>query len=87
VTEKRDLFAEEIDALRTLRDELRLKLNLASKEARDAFESGEKAWHKLEGRLRLIERESKKEIEGVGEALRELAKEIRDAYKRVRELV
>ena len=87
MAEKHERFAEEIDALRTLRDELRVKLNLASKDARDAFESAEKAWHKLEGRLKLIERESRKEIEGVGDAARELAKEIREAYKRVRELV
>ncbi len=87
MAEKQERFAEEIDALRTLRDELRVKLNLASKEARDAFESAEKAWHQLEGRLRLIERESKKEFEGVGAALRDLATEIRDAYKRVRELI
>ena len=87
MAEKPERFAEEIDALRRVRDELRLQVNLATKEARDAFETAEHAWHKLEGRLRLIERESKKELEGVGEAVRELAKEIRDAYKRVRELV
>ena len=87
MSEKHDRFAEEIDALRTLRDELRLKLNLAGKEARDAFESAEHVWSQLEGRLRLIERESRKELEGVGDAVRDLAREIRDAYKRVRELV
>jgi len=87
MTEKHDRFAEELDALRTLRDELRVKLNLAGKDARDAFDSAEKTWHTLEGRLRLIERESKKELEGVGDAARALLREIRDAYKRVRELV
>lgn len=87
MTEKRDRFADELDALRTLRDELRVKLNLASKDARDVFESAEKTWHTLESRLRLIERESKRELEGVGNAARALAREIRDAYERVRELI
>jgi len=80
-------FEHEIDTLRTLRDELRVKLNLAGKEARDLFESAEKNWRTLEGRLRLVERESQKELQGVGEAARALAKEIRDAYRRVRELI
>ena len=87
VAEKRERVEDEIEALRTLRDELRVKLNLAGKEARAAFESAEKSWHKLEGRLKLVERESKKELAGVGEAARALVQEIREAYKRVRELV
>ena len=87
MTELHERFAEEIEALRRLRDDLRVRLNLASKDARDAFETAEKAWQKLEGRLRLVERESRKELEGVGDAARLLANEIRDAYKRVRELI
>ena len=85
--EKGHGFERELDALRTLRDELRVKLNLAGKDARDLFESAEKNWRTLEGRLRLVERESQKELQGVGEAARTLAKEIRDAYRRVRELL
>ena len=85
--EKGHGFESEIDTLRTLRDELRVKLNLAGKEARDLFESAEKNWRTLEGRLRLVERESQKELQGVGEAARALAREIREAYRRVRELI
>jgi hypothetical protein len=80
-------FSEELEALRRLRDELQVKLNLASKEARDLFESAEHRWSTLEGRLRLLERESRKELEGVGDAARALVNEIREAYRRVRELV
>jgi uncharacterized coiled-coil DUF342 family protein len=78
---------KEIDALRTLRDELRLKLNLASKEARDAFESAEKTWRKLEGRVRLVGRESKKELGEIAEHARPLAQELKDAYHRIRGLM
>ena len=85
--EKGHGLEREVDALRTLRDELRVKLNLAGKEARDLFESAEKSWRTLEGRLRLVERESQKELQGVSEAARALAKEIREAYRRVRELI
>jgi hypothetical protein len=87
MAEKDDGTSKEIDALRTLRDELRVQLNLASKEARDAFEAAEKTWQKLEGRLRVVERESKKELKDVGEAARGLLKEIRRAYTHIRELI
>ncbi|MFI5315617.1 MAG: hypothetical protein ACHQ6T_07945 [Myxococcota bacterium] len=85
--EKHEPFAAEIDSLRALRDELRVQLNLAGKEARDAFEAAEKTWSKLEGRLKLVERESRSELQGVGKAARALADEIRGAYRRVRELI
>ncbi|HTO07335.1 MAG TPA: hypothetical protein VMR86_09805 [Myxococcota bacterium] len=78
---------KEIDALRTLRDELRVKLNLASKDARDAFESAEKTWRKLEGRIRLVGRESKKELNEIAEAARPLAQELKTAYHRIRDLI
>jgi hypothetical protein len=87
MSEKHEPFAAEIDMLRTLRDELRVQLNLAGKEARELFENAEKTWGHLEGRLRLVERESRKEAGGVTEAARALAKEIRDAYQRLRELL
>lgn len=73
-------FEREVETLRALRDELRVQLNLAGKEARDLYESAEKSWAKLEGRLRLVERESRKEAKTV-------AGEIRAAYKRLRELL
>jgi hypothetical protein len=77
----------DIDALRTLRDELRVKLNLASKEARDAFESAEKTWRKLEGRVRLVGRESRKELTEIAEAARPLTQELKTAYQRIRDLI
>ena len=63
-------FERELDTLRALRDELRVQLNLAGKEARDLFETAEKSWKKLDGRLRRVEREWLKEA-------RTLAGEIR----------
>jgi uncharacterized protein YukE len=77
----------EVEALKTLRDELRVQLNLAGKEARDLFAAAEKSWQKLEARLRLVGRETKKELEEVQKAARPLAKEIRHAYTKIRELV
>jgi hypothetical protein len=78
---------QELEALRTLRDELRVKLNLASKDARDAFESAEKTWRKLEARVRLVGRESRKELAEITEAAKPLAQELRSAYHRIRDLL
>ena len=78
---------EEIEKLRTLRDELRVKLDLGGKDARDLFEAAEKHWSKLEGRLRLVKRETGREARNVGAAAEKLAEELRDAYRRIRDLL
>ena len=78
---------EEIDKLRTLRDELRVKIDLGSKDARDLFEAAEKRWTKLEARLRVVGRESGRDAHEIGETLRMLAAEVRDSYHHVRDLL
>jgi SMC interacting uncharacterized protein involved in chromosome segregation len=77
----------EIEALKTLRDELRVQMNLAGKEARDAFEAAEKTWRKLEGRMRLAGRETRAELEELRAAARPLAEELRHAYTKIRGLI
>ncbi|HKC51193.1 MAG TPA: hypothetical protein VKF60_10405 [Myxococcota bacterium] len=78
---------KEVEALKTLRDELRVQLDLAGKDARDLFAVAEKNWSKLEGQLRLVGRETKKELEEIRKAARPLAEEIRRAYTKLRDLV
>jgi hypothetical protein len=78
---------KEIEALRTLRDELRVQLNLAGKDARDAFDAAEKTWRKLEARVRLVGRESRKELTEIGKAARPLTQELKTAYQRIRDLI
>jgi hypothetical protein len=86
-TETERSFAERIDQLRTVRDELRVRLNLAGKEARDQFQAAERAWARLEGRAKRVEGESRKELQAVGAAARALAEEIQGAYHRIRDLL
>jgi len=78
---------QDIEGLRTLRDELRVKLNLASKDARDAFEGAEKTWRKLEARVRLVGRESREELGEIAKAARPLTQELKTAYHRIRDLI
>ena len=75
---------EEIDRLRALRDELRVQANLAAKEVRDRFEETEKRWEAFEAHAEGVGRESKEAIHDIGEAGRELLREIRNAYDRIR---
>jgi hypothetical protein len=88
MTEAKDNpLEQQLEQLRTHRDELRVKLNLAGKEARDLFDAAEKAWAKLEGKARLVEGESRKELRVVGATARELVRELRGAYQRISELL
>jgi hypothetical protein len=80
----RNWLTEELEALRELRDELRVQLNLAGKEARDRFDAAEKTWNELETRARRAGHESKVAAGEVGEALRRLAADLKQAYEHVR---
>lgn len=82
-----DKLSEELEALRRTRDELRVKIHLGRAEARERFEQLEKSWHHLEGKVKLIRRESKAPIHEIGEAARELLREIRDGYRHIRDLL
>ena len=79
------LLAEELESLRTLRDELRVKVQLGKQEVRDRWEQTEKSWHDLEAKLDRIERESKQSLENVEEAARNLLKEVREGYRRIKD--
>jgi hypothetical protein len=78
-------FQEEMDRLRELRDELRVKLQLGRAELRDRFDELEKSWHQLEGRLKVAREGARADAENVREAARLLARELRDSYEHLRQ--
>jgi hypothetical protein len=82
--EAKSWLHEELETLRRLRDELRLQINLGGKEARERFESAERRWEELETRARSLGRESKAAAGEVGDALRRLAHDVKEAYEHVR---
>ncbi len=87
MAEHRRAFEDEIETLKTLRDELRVQLNLAGKDARDLFAQAETSWQKLESRAELVGKESRGALHDVGEAARHLADEIKEAYRHIRKLL
>lgn len=75
-------FDDLIEDLKQKRDELRVQINLASREVKDE-------WEELESRSRkfLAKAELERTGEGVGEALGELGEELKKGYQRLRDAI
>ena len=80
-------LSEELDALRELRDEFRVQMELGRAEARRRWEELEEDWQHLEGKLKLMRNESKGELEDIGEAARTLVRRIQEGYRHLRSLL
>jgi uncharacterized coiled-coil DUF342 family protein len=84
MAERRDGLKEDVDAFRELRDELRLQSQLGKAELRDRLHELERRWRKLESRFDGIRKDAKGDAEDVREALRLLARELKEGYEHVR---
>jgi chaperonin cofactor prefoldin len=73
-----------IGALRTQRDDLRVRLHLLKAELRDEFNDLEDKWEHLESRAGHLKDASKESAEDVGAAAGQLAEELGTAYERMK---
>lgn len=84
-----DKLEELITTLERERDELRVKVHLASLDAKDEFAELERRLDALRGRMSSKGGEAKdtaSEVgDVVGETARKMADELRDGYRRIRE--
>lgn len=84
-----DKLQELIASLEQDRDELRLKLHLATKDARDEFEALESRLDTLRTRLSHSSADARGTAAEVGEVVtetaRKLADDVRDGYRKIRE--
>ena len=87
MTTLREKFDEEVEALRAVRDEIEVQLHLGGAEAREQWEKLEKEWDHLQGRFKVLGGETKDVAEDVGEALNQVADQLRDGYKRLKKLL
>jgi len=87
VAELNEKWQEEFNTLRRWRDELRVKLHLGKAEARERWEKLEKDWEHLEAKAKLLGEASKGDLAEVGQAARQLAKEIRKGYEHLKSLL
>ncbi len=85
MTDLGDRLREEFDDLKRMRDELRVRVHLGKAEAKELWEKLEHKFGEVEGKVKLVSRESREPLEEVGEAARLLVGEIRDGYKRIRD--
>lgn len=87
MAEEKHGISEEVEGLRRLRDELRVRLHLGRAEARERFEKLEKTWQHLDARLKVIREESSEDLGEIREAAGLLLSEIRDGYRHLRSLL
>ena len=80
-----DDLHEVVEKLKQERDELRLKMHLASADLKDEWEEAERKLSHLEGRMARLGQEAKEAAEDVGDAAEVLGEEIGRAFKRLRD--
>lgn len=73
-----------IDTLKQDRDELRLKLHLASMEMQDQWHEVEHKWDNVSLKMQKAADEADEASEDIHEALHLLLHEIREGYRRIR---
>jgi hypothetical protein len=78
---------EEVNTLRRIRDELRVRLALGQAEVRDRWELTEKRWYELEGRMKVLREASRAEAKEIGAAARLLVDEIKEGYEHLRKQI
>jgi hypothetical protein len=78
---------KELDELRRVRDELRVKAHLGKAEVRDRWESLERSFEKLESKLERKSRAAEPPLQQLEQDLRKLAKDLRDGYRQIRDAI
>jgi hypothetical protein len=78
---------EIIEDLKQTRDEIRVKINLASKEVKDEWEELEEKMEDFSGKAKQFaeDAELKKTGTGIGDALGQLGSELKHGYDRIRD--
>jgi predicted nucleic acid-binding Zn-ribbon protein len=79
-----ETIKEELETLAALRDELRVQLSLAKADALDEWHRLEKSWQQIENEVKRVGAHSKGPAKEIGTAARDLIKELRDGYNRIR---
>jgi CBS domain-containing protein len=74
-----------LDALRQMRDEVRVQIHLARADALDEWERVEAKWHRVQSQLSMSEVGAAKAAKEATTAWRQLVREMSDGYARVRE--
>ncbi|MEM6731257.1 MAG: hypothetical protein AAF658_06855 [Myxococcota bacterium] len=82
--EWRDQLDREVEDLKQVRDELRVKAHLAKADIKDALDQLENRWPEVEASLKRFEGQAARALDDFGDAARSLIRELRDGYQRVK---
>jgi hypothetical protein len=77
-------FKRELEALATLRDELKLKAHLAKKDLQDELERLETKWLGVDEELRRALAHAKGDLQSIGQSTRTLLLDLKQGYESVR---
>lgn len=81
---KRQL-GDEVNHLKRVRDELKVKMHLARADIRDAWGDLEERWPKLEIALKRFEGRTSQALDDFGEAVVALFNELKHGYRRIKD--
>ncbi len=87
MSEIKNQLEEELDNVRAMRDDLRVRLHLGGAELRDQWDKLERGWQHVEGRLKVIGNESDEVASEIRETLHVLAEQLKDGYERVKSVL
>lgn len=77
-------FRRELDALTTLRDELKLKAHLAKADAKDELHRLEDKWERMEMDLKRSASHMKEPFDVIGQSTKDLVKELKQSYENLK---
>lgn len=80
----KQVFEQDLAALRATRDELRVQLHLAKADAKDEWNRLEESWENVERELATVRDHAKGPMAEINHAAHELLNEIKQGYARLR---
>ncbi len=80
---KQDDFTRLVDKLKADRDELKLKMHLASMEVKEEFEEAEKKWNQLKNKAMSIAGDAAETSDEYVAKAKVIGDELKDAYRRI----
>ena len=87
MSDVRGKFDEELDLLRTMRDELRVQLHLGAAEVKEKWEKVEHSWENVELEVDKLRSATEEAAEDIGSAAKLLLDEIREGYKHLKDQI
>jgi hypothetical protein len=78
---------QQAEAIRSMRDEIRVQLHLGKMEAQEMWEDLEKRWEHAEAKLKVVADTASEAAEDIGEATEMVLSEVKDGYIKLRDLL